>query len=616
LIACDSTDENIVQSDSTENSVNKLNRTFRPVVLGEKKNNPYTVENMLAALDTLKAYPNELDGCLKSPSLINDIDISTTDYYVRFLPQDSVQFTQLKNDTMLTLFDFPLDYEIVQTGEYYHDPTVSGPYTWLYTRVPKDYDFPGNIRYEILEELFIVENSPYYSSEIVNDSSALKVRTSKAQGTTDLLKTIEAISFFNSGYQYGKSVKPTTGNQQKIKRLVEKTFLWRTWYEYEYYPSGTIQVQSYHDIGNTGSIKNYSTLTAVPLKGAKVFMWDGFFKWNSAYTNSTGYYESDISYNNDLYYYLHFTGANGANSWNLDRVTLGAVCLWVQKMSLNPDNNRQSNDVFNAVVQTTSSGWDACITNNAFYEYMTICDKHGITRPPANLKVALLEMSGSSSAPLLQNHLNTYGAGLTTGLATMAIIFPGTAVVTVPLTLLSGVIASASPDIILAGGNIEKYQTDSKWLLSQKSAINEYTTTIWHELSHSSNFQRVYNDKGYTNVSLYWSSLVGTEATSFTLGNGYGSKGDINWEQVALCEGWANFCEYKFGIAYLVYGRISSSYPRNYAKLFKELELIGCSLKNMEKCLTSKTISEYKQNLINLYPSLTNQIKSIISSYE
>ena len=155
LISCETNITEIMDENPDINLSYPIeNRGIRPVILGEKKKNPYTIENMKAALDSLKAYPENLDGCLKAPSLVNDIEITTTDLYVRFLPQDSAQFKKLMTDTTLTLFDFPLDYEIIQTGEYYQDPTVAGDYTWLYTRVSKDYVFPKDIRYEILEELF------------------------------------------------------------------------------------------------------------------------------------------------------------------------------------------------------------------------------------------------------------------------------------------------------------------------------------------------------------------------------------------------------------------------------------------------------------------------------
>jgi hypothetical protein len=113
------------------------NREVRPIVLGKQKANPYSVENMLIALDTLRAYANAVgdeellsNAGIRTKSL-ETISINTTDLYVRFLPSDSVGYANLKQDSTLELFNVPLDYEIVQTGDYY-DPTIGDNiYTWL-----------------------------------------------------------------------------------------------------------------------------------------------------------------------------------------------------------------------------------------------------------------------------------------------------------------------------------------------------------------------------------------------------------------------------------------------------------------------------------------------------
>lgn len=66
---------------------------------------------MLIALDSLKQYATEENSepYLKSAETI---EIYPTDLYVRFLPNDSIQYNNLTSNTTLTLFDTPLDYEI------------------------------------------------------------------------------------------------------------------------------------------------------------------------------------------------------------------------------------------------------------------------------------------------------------------------------------------------------------------------------------------------------------------------------------------------------------------------------------------------------------------------
>ena len=111
------------------------------MILGQRLSNPYALDIMQAALDSL--YPNQ------------NISLPVTHLYVRFLPQDTAQMRRLKDDG-LELFDFPLDREIIQPGYFYQDPQLSGaPFTWQYTTVSPFYRFPVGIRYEILERCHI-----------------------------------------------------------------------------------------------------------------------------------------------------------------------------------------------------------------------------------------------------------------------------------------------------------------------------------------------------------------------------------------------------------------------------------------------------------------------------
>jgi hypothetical protein len=123
-------------------------------------------------------------------------------------------------------------------------------------------------------------------------------------------------------------------------------------------------------------------------------------------------------------------------------------------------------------------------------------------------------------------------------------------------------------------------------------------------------------------ASRYWSSLVGTEVghSITSLGkSSYGKKGDTNWQQVALCEGWANYIgTWKMPLVYLNINNKKTIFPCYYQDMFNELHSRGCSNSDMETCLTVKTFSEYKQLLSTKYNSnevLQDSIKSIIDKH-
>ncbi len=118
------------------------------IQLGDKLEDPYTVENMQEAFS--KVYPTKAGR----------VDIRPTDLYVRFLPKDDNELKQLE-DAGLYLLDHPMDYQIVREGDYYRDPLLNEEsITWQYAVVPQDFVFPEGIRCEVLDRCYISEHDP------------------------------------------------------------------------------------------------------------------------------------------------------------------------------------------------------------------------------------------------------------------------------------------------------------------------------------------------------------------------------------------------------------------------------------------------------------------------
>lgn len=129
------------------------NETKTKSVYHKQLRNPYTVSNMQEALDNL------LGGQ-------NSYVITSTHYYVKFIPQDDDELSLLKNDTSIYLYQYPLDVEIVEGSHTYQDPEVPiGQPTYQYTSVPVDYAFP-DVAFEILAELFVPESSEEVKEEL------------------------------------------------------------------------------------------------------------------------------------------------------------------------------------------------------------------------------------------------------------------------------------------------------------------------------------------------------------------------------------------------------------------------------------------------------------------
>ena len=106
--------ENEFFAESEIDDVESLASQEDKILLGKQLENPYSIANMKKALEHLKAN-GRIGG---------NFDIRTTDLYVRFLPTDSIQLEGLESDTTIELFDHPLEFEIEQEGNWYHDPSI------------------------------------------------------------------------------------------------------------------------------------------------------------------------------------------------------------------------------------------------------------------------------------------------------------------------------------------------------------------------------------------------------------------------------------------------------------------------------------------------------------
>lgn len=159
-------------------SVSQTGLDHGMIVLGERLDDPYTVENMQASLDEL--YPTKAERVV----------LSATHYYVRFLPNGETQFKRLEA-LGIELTDHPLDYSIVKEGDYYHDPSISdGNITWQYAVVPKDFSFPPGIRYEIVDECFFAEDSQQTKAMTGIDWDAVERNAYVLTGNSGLLSAV------------------------------------------------------------------------------------------------------------------------------------------------------------------------------------------------------------------------------------------------------------------------------------------------------------------------------------------------------------------------------------------------------------------------------------------
>jgi hypothetical protein len=157
----------------------------------------------------------------------------------------------------------------------------------------------------------------------------------------------------------------------------------------------------------------------------------------------------------------------------------------------------------------------------------------------------------------------------------------------------------------------------------------------WHELTHASQLQRMKREKGSSWASDYWSHVVLQEVKNDkNTGSPYGSKGDDNWQVIALAEGWAYYREWELSRTKLAWNSLNETawtanstlpttgsystlrFPKTYVPMFYELVVAGCSFTNIEKSLCTYSITGFRDNLIAKHSNLRARITEIISAYE
>lgn len=245
LISCERQETDSYQTDDTPFG----SLSHEQIVLGEKLDDPYSVENVTKAVASL--YPTKAE-----------YTVAETDFYVRFLPADDGQYARLV-ESGLELMDHPLDYRIVRDGDWYHDPGIDEEsITWQYAVVPHDFTFPTDIRYEILERCYISDHDP----------------ATRAGGDGIDWEAVEREAF------------RLTGNEDLLVPMTKAKAK----------PAGRITVVD--EKANGGK--------AFGVAGVKVVC-NSFVKFASCYTDRDGYYEISKKYSSSVRYRLMFKNKTG-----------------------------------------------------------------------------------------------------------------------------------------------------------------------------------------------------------------------------------------------------------------------------------------------------------------
>lgn len=309
--------------------------THEMIVLGERLDNPYTVENMSKALAHV------------CPSKAGRDPIDATNIYARFLPEDEAEYNSLLA-MGVTLMDHPLDYAIAVEGDWYHDPAISDDdYTWQYAVLPMDFEFP-DIRYEIIDECFIPENSSTKASDVD-------------------WQEVERQAFI------------LTGNESMLSDAAMTKSSGNT-------PSGRITIVD----------ESYNGGKPMGVAGVRVSA-NVFVKFDKTYTDRDGYYTMSKKFSGNPRYRLVFKNEKG--------FSIGFNFIIVPASVSTLGKAGPEGITCTITKNSESKLFKRCVVNNAAYDYISRCSKEDldIAPPPSDLRIWIFHNLRASSAVMLHH---------------------------------------------------------------------------------------------------------------------------------------------------------------------------------------------------------------------
>ena len=240
------------------------------MILGKKLENPYSIDNMRKAYANLSAQTR---ACVDDVPV--DEIVYTTHYYVKFTPKTDEELGLLKRDTTIVFYPYPLDYDIIEYGEYLDSSIPETQPTPLYASVEVGKELTNDVNWEILDGLYIPDE--YKDETVIETRSGNGINEDFIESLVD--KALEI-----------------TGNTDPQSATTRAKNSWR--------PAGYI---TYFDDATSRTIG----LEGVKVKARRWFTTHtGFANATTGYYSCDGTFKRDANYSFDLERYdFHVKGS-------------------------------------------------------------------------------------------------------------------------------------------------------------------------------------------------------------------------------------------------------------------------------------------------------------------
>jgi len=493
--------------------------------------------------------------------------LPATHYYVKFLPATLDQFKKL-NETELVLFDYPLEYDIIQMGDYYDDPAVpEGGIPPLYTVVKTDETLPANIPHEIKAELLLAPSDSYLVKEALRlTGNSYEVSYVGSGGPSSgrpepdpecqpgcpnypcclepdiFCDDVPCVTDPNQGCNPGSANWPEClGGGGGSSEFTQNDCGCMVFTDMRK-PGGCIKVED----SELSTPNTPSTFEGV--RRVRVTMRDNWFSTSVTFTDDNGCWKINRRFSGRAWMSVKFESERG----RFRGAVQNFANVWEWAITIKDNAGAIAGPVFNNIAINyhlwTAQGsqghrfWGAATANNALHEFHDFALADGIASPPLHLSIwlsrtrtigfALMKnflgsipatnaiIDGFVGSALLQSLVDIVGAGLPSPLATI-------------------LVETIAPDVMIG----TDFQTS-----------DELKQLAYHEIAHTSHFMQV--------GSTYWLGLIEAEVDA----NGWGNENSDDAGRIAVCESWAEHIGMTY--AHRRYGS-NNSIPNNWEILLE-----------------------------------------------
>ena len=472
-----------------------------PTVLGyHLVNHPYSLAHMQ------QAYTN-LYGSASG--------VNVTNKYVRFKPSSPDQLSVLE-DLDIDLFDHPLDYDVVQEGDYYDDGiTPAEEIPWLYAVVTSGFTPPAGITYEELEQIHVptlaaVENEALrITGNPIDDNSCGDNAARKVQ--PNVLPCDEGYHWDYTLHRCVPNNCPTGYHWDPSSYSCVRDVVTPPPPSPLRQPSGTINVEDnvFH------SLRGVRVARVVAKR---------FLKIERSYTNNQGQFFITKEFNK-VHLSVKFKN-DQAKIRALRRARLWQMLFPVEVNLGKHKGSSLNNLTFNILYEQNAlrggaRDWAAASAHNMVQEYYDFATQQNIGTPPNKLRILLtnwgrVQGSGGASPMFAKRFWQTLPAEFVT-----TFIISDLNLVAGGVTALTFVLKSEVD--VTVGYNPGNNVTENSDGLSE---------TMFHELTHAAHYNKVSNS--------WWQTFVDAELNAMVHGpSPYGNGTTINASYIGLGESWA-----------------------------------------------------------------------------